>query len=59
MTAADADPTGRAADLVELMLEQISRTEQDWHLIAVLARELADLAGRAAGWPDPVADAED
>ncbi len=44
------DPTSRAADLAELILEQVSSAEQDWHLVAVLARELAELAAYAASY---------
>jgi len=43
------DCTSRAADLAELILDEISSADQDWRLVASTARELAKLADRAAG----------
>jgi hypothetical protein len=45
------DPTRRAADLAEQILDEIVNISQDWRLIARLSRELAALADRAAAPP--------
>ncbi len=50
------DPTSFAADLAESILDQVSSADQDWRLVALYARQLAELADRAAG-DDPDADA--
>jgi len=42
------DPTSPAADLAEEILDEISSADQDWSLVAARARELRELAERAA-----------
>jgi hypothetical protein len=42
------DPTPGAAQLAERILDEVSRPDQNWCNIAVLARELAALADAAA-----------
>lgn len=42
------DPTPGAAQLAERILDEVSKPEQNWCNIAVLARELAALADAAA-----------
>jgi hypothetical protein len=42
------DPTPGAAQLAERILDEVSRPDQNWCNIAVLARELATLADAAA-----------
>lgn len=38
------DPTTRAADLAERILDEVSSQDQDWSIVAICARELAELA---------------
>lgn len=38
------DPTSRAADLAEQLVEEVARPDQDWQVIHTLALELAELA---------------
>lgn len=45
---ASEDPTTRAADLAELILDEVSSVDQNWRVVARCARELAELADRAA-----------
>ncbi|MGI8594419.1 MAG: hypothetical protein ACR2ML_08685 [Solirubrobacteraceae bacterium] len=45
------DPTSRAADLAERILDEVSSIHQDWQLVAACARELADLAEGVADAP--------
>jgi len=45
------DPTSRAADLAEQVLDEVSSLHQDWQLIAACARELANLADSVADRP--------
>jgi hypothetical protein len=45
------DPIARAADLAEAILDAVSSAQQDWRLIGQWARELAELAARAAHEP--------
>jgi len=42
------DPTTRAADLAERILDEVSSADQNWRVVARCARELAELADRAA-----------
>ena len=46
------DLTSGAAELAERILDEVSRPNQDWCTVAVLARELASLADAAAGGRD-------
>lgn len=50
-----SDPTSRAADLAERILDEVSSAHQDWHVIAASARELADLAETVSSGVDPQA----
>ena len=45
---AHEDPTTRAADLAERILDEVSSADQNWLVVARCARELAELADRAA-----------
>jgi hypothetical protein len=45
------DPTHRAADLAEQIVDEVANVDHDWRLIARLARELAQLADGAAEAP--------
>jgi hypothetical protein len=47
------DPTPEAAQLAERILDEVSRPDQNWCNIAVLARELAVLADEAASPGEP------
>jgi hypothetical protein len=47
------DPTPEAAELAERILDEVSRADQNWCNIAVLARELAVLADAAASPGEP------
>ncbi|HEY3969836.1 MAG TPA: hypothetical protein VGL79_00425 [Solirubrobacteraceae bacterium] len=38
-----------ASDLAERIVDEVSRTKQDWPLVARLASALAELARQAAG----------
>jgi hypothetical protein len=40
--------TGRAVELAERILDEVSRLDQDWRTIASWARELAAVADAAA-----------
>jgi len=42
----DANVTTRAAELAELLLEEVSEADQNWHTIEWCAEELADLAAQ-------------
>ena len=42
------DPTSPAADLAERILDEVSSADQDWTVVARCARELMQLAERAA-----------
>ncbi len=42
------EPTSRAANLAERILHEVSSAKQDWRVVAVCARELAELAKREA-----------
>jgi hypothetical protein len=42
------DATAEAAELTELILDEVSRADQDWARIAALARDLAELCTRVA-----------
>jgi hypothetical protein len=46
----DQQPTARAADIAERIVDEISQAHHDWPAIELRARELVDvLAGLAAG----------
>lgn len=49
------DPTSRAADLAERILDEVSSIHQNWQVVAACARELADLADSVSRGPDPPA----
>jgi len=40
------DVTARAAELGELILDEVSEAEQNWHTIEWCAQELAELAAQ-------------
>lgn len=42
------DPTSHAADLAERILDEVSSADQNWRVVAICARELAELADEAA-----------
>jgi hypothetical protein len=42
----DANVTTRAAELAELLLEEVSEADQNWHTIGWCAEELAELAAQ-------------
>jgi hypothetical protein len=42
----NADVTTRAAELAELLLEEVSEADQNWHTIEWCAEELAELAAQ-------------
>ncbi|TMK38750.1 MAG: hypothetical protein E6G56_13210 [Actinobacteria bacterium] len=50
------DPTRRAADLAERILDEIASADHDWSLVARFARELARVAEAAS---DPAAPPTD
>jgi len=41
-----ANVTTRAAELAELLLDEVSEADQNWHTIEWCARELAELAAQ-------------
>lgn len=42
------DPTTQAAELAEQIVDEVSRAEHDWALVARWAYELFEIAARAA-----------
>jgi type II secretory pathway predicted ATPase ExeA len=42
----DEDTTARAAELAELIVDEVSESDQNWHTIEWCAQELSELAAQ-------------
>lgn len=49
--SSNGDPINHAAELAELILDEVSSSDQDWRAIERWAGELAELARRVAAGP--------